>query len=748
MNDHILRAPAPASRWEDAFPCGNGKIGALMYGAVWNDTIVFNHHGLFLPAHDTGPMADVSEGFREVRRLSLEGLYEEAEKYWFELGHINGNEKCTTHDVDPLIPMCALKVRNREYWVSSKMRGKAGDYGRSLDMGSGVSSVAWTSEGAADTIWGGGGSVGYSRELFVSCADGVAVYRITASAPEKLDYDFALIPQPIGESHDAFFTEVPFEYSSAVDGGYIKYSGKLVNGTEFGAVARVVPSGGTVSAEGDYLTVRGADGITVLVSFFIEGTASGTVPVLIDALSRLNDGYETLLERHVRIHGELFGRVRLDLPSDPETCKMYGFGRYMLISSSRGSGYPATIQGLWNGEYWPIWDSDYHTDENVQMTYWQALPGAMPETALPYFDYFESRMEGFRENAQRLFGCRGIYLPMFMTSTGRNKVTYFIWIAGGAWIAQLFYDYWLFTGDDAFLRDRAVPFMKEAALFYEDYLTEDPDGRLTVAPSFSPENLPSGSRSYFTADATMDIALIKELLTCLCAVCGGEASRWRMMLGKLPDYAIGQDGALKEWVPAGYKNNDAHRHLSHLYPVFPGYEITEESDPGLFTAAGAAMLNRWRGNEGDRTSWYLAHSAAVFARLGDGCRALACLKELVANYRFDGGFFKHMTGFELFQADANYGFAAAVQEMLVFSRPGMIKILPGLPAEWNKGSVGGLRCRGGISVSVRWDMDARRADVEISSDKDQEVTLKTPFGVYMDVVLKAGVSEEFAFITE
>ena len=737
MSGHTLLATSPAARWEDAFPCGNGTVGALMYGGVWGDSIVFNHHGLFLPSHDVGPLNDISECFREVRRLALEGRYDEAQRYWFEVGPANGYEICTAHDVDPLIPMCALKIRNREYWVSNKLHGKVGDYSRSLDMEAGVSSVSWKSEGAAATNWGGV-CARYSRELFVSGADDIAVYRIKASAPGKLDYDFALIPQPIGESHDAFFTEIPFECSCAVTGEYMTYAAKLKNGTEFGAAARVMPSGGPAHAEGDYLAVRGAGEITVLVKFFLGGTASERIPALIKDLSGIRHDYDVLLERHTGIHGELFGRVRLDLPSDPEVCKIYELGRHMLISSSRGSSYPATIQGLWNGEYWPLWDSDYHTDENIQMTYWQALPGAMPETALPYFDYFESRMDGFRENAQKLFGCRGIYLPMFMTSTGRNKVAYFIWIAGGAWIAQLFYDYWLFTGDTAFLKNRAIPFMREAAMFYEDYLIMGVDGKLTAAPSFSPENCPRGSTAYMVTDATMDIAVIKELLTSLCAVCGDEAARWGRMLAGLPGYAVGRDGALKEWLGAGFHNNDAHRHLSHLYPLFPGYEITGEDEPALFAAAGAAMRNRRRGNEGDKTSWYLAHSAAVFARLGDGDSALACLKEMINGYSFGGGFFKHMRDFELFQADANYGFTAAVQEMLVFSMPGMIKLLPALPAAWRRGSAAGLRCRGGIRVSLAWDMDEGRVDAFMTSAMEQELAVKLPFGGYKTVVLKAG----------
>ena len=324
------------------------------------------------------------------------------------------------------------------------------------------------------------------------------------------------------------------------------------------------------------------------------------------------------------------------------------------------------MQGIWNGDYNPAWSSDFHNDENIQMNYWAALPGNLPETILPYFDYYESMLKDYRANSRAVYGCRGILVPIAQTSHGLlyGSSVWTTWTAGAGWLAQLFYDYWLFTGDLDFLKNRAVPFLKEVALFYEDFLIESDDGRLMFIPSLSPENIPSILEgSLVTINATMDVAIAREVLTNLCNACellGIEqegVERWRKILAKLPDYDINEDGAIKEWIHPELKDNYHHRHQSHIYPLFPGIEVTEENNPELFKAIKIAVEKRLTVGLTAQTGWSFAHMANIYARLGDGERAL---------------------------------------------------------------------CRGAIEVSIEWNRDAGIINAEFFSSIEQSVTVKFP----------------------
>jgi alpha-L-fucosidase 2 len=420
----------------------------------------------------------------------------------------------------------------------------------------------------------------------------------------------------------------------------------------------------------------------------------------------------------------------------------------LLISSSRPGGLPANLQGIWNGDYLPAWSSDYHNDENIQMNYWAALPGNLSETTLPYFDYYESMLEDFRINARAVYGCRGILAPIAQTTHGliyENPI-WAVWTSGAGWLAQLFYDYWLFTGDMDFLKYRTIPFLKEVALFYEDFLVERQDGKLMFIPSMSPENKPSiPNASLANINATMDVAIAREVLTNLCTACellGIEEEgvrRWKNMLDKLPGYQVNEDGAIKEWIHADLHDNYHHRHQSHIYPLFPGLEVTEESDTVLFNAIKVAVEKRLVVGLASQTGWSFAHMANIYARLGDGVRALQCL-ELLCRSCVGPNFFTYHNdwrsqgltmfwghgGQPPFQIDANFGLTAAVLEMLVFSAPSMIKLLPALPPRWRKGKADGIACRGCIEVNLAWNMDNNEIRASFISKKAQEITVKFP----------------------
>ncbi|HEY0829032.1 MAG TPA: glycoside hydrolase family 95 protein, partial [Bacilli bacterium] len=370
---------------------------------------------------------------------------------------------------------------------------------------------------------------------------------------------------------------------------------------------------------------------------------------------------------------------------------------------------------------------------------------------------FESLLPDMRRNAQALYGCRGILTPLFASpDSGLKKnlqphVVY--WSAGAGWLAQHFYDYWLFTGDLEFLKKRTIPFLKECALFYEDFLMIGENGYFISSPSNSPENNPNGNfkealHVSVCINATMDFAVAKEVLSNLCHSCRllgideDDVIKWEAMLTRIPPYQINEDGAVREWMHPDLKDNYHHRHQSHLYPLFPGFEITKDSNPECFEACRVAVEKRLVIGLKEQTGWSLSHMANIYARLGDGNRALECLeissRSCVGDnlftyhndWRNQGITSKMIWGRSApFQIDANMGWTAAMLEMLVFSIPGLVKLLPALPPSWSHGRVRGILCRGGIEIALSWNMVARHMTIQLLSNKNQTIKLKFPYPI-------------------
>ncbi|MEN8663311.1 MAG: glycosyl hydrolase family 95 catalytic domain-containing protein [Lentimonas sp.] len=754
-NKLTLKYPAAwwGAKWRDALPSGNGTIGAAVYGSVHDETVLLTHDDLW---HEvvTQELPDVSDRLPEIRRLLADNKAFEADPILSDALKETGYSP----DIGAPLPLGDLKV---QIPVSSGFS----QYRRELNMQTGEVSVRWTDA-----------QTSYERKLFVSRDQDCVVMEISARGDQALTATISLDLHNREDAHrcDEEDPKLPTDLEVHTnDNGTIQYAARNDDGTDFGAVAKVTTQGGSLSANDTSIQIQGGSSALIVLKLFIKGERAANWAELQNELQSTLNSYADLLSPHEALHRELFERVTLDLGAEasahdrsneellleayqgkvPTTMveKMWAYGRYLLISSSRDGSQPCPLQGKWCGAYRGYWTFNM-ANENLQMNYWQAMSGNLTETALPVFDYFDRMVNDFRENARKLYGCRGICVPCITTPPSglfKDIQPHILhWTGAGAWVGQHYYDYFLHTGDKKFLKNRALPFLKEVALFYQDFFTVDANGFYLSAPSNSPENHPgnhsegaSALKSMETTmNATMDFALAKEVLTHLIEgskILGesdDDIDNWQSMLAKIPPYEINEDGAIKEWMHPFYTDNYNHRHQSHIYPVFPGIEVTRDSGPELYTAFEIAIRKRLDIGLSSQTGWSLAHMANVYARMNEGDQALQCLS-LIARACVTNNFYtthndwrESGIGCEFspapYQIDANMGWTAAVQEMLIFSCPGTLSILPALPKEWKKGSATGLLARGGIHVSIKWDLDTAKLEVELSSpNKDQQIKL-------------------------
>lgn len=718
LNKNILILNSPALEWRDSWPSGNGQIGTLVSGDVYNEEIIINHENLWLNG-EVLDLPDVSKSLSKVRELIEQKKYKDAHNYHRDILHKQGYKP----QMAEFSPVCTLELRNKNTEPYS-------DYERSLNMETGEVSIKWKV-----------GEKTFSRNQFVSRSSGNIYCSINSSNNDSLNYDINLTPLA-GQIDSKYLEDHKLQFSKLSENEFMVIKGKNDKGIYFEAFLYIKSEGGSRQVEGELLQIRNSKNIQIEVEVF---TGTSTYESITEYMSF---NYLDELKKHSAIHGELYNRLKLKLDGKDmkQVQKMFDFGRFLLISSA-GSALPPNLQGLWNGDKHPIWNCFYMLNENVQMMHWQVLPGNMSELMYSLFDYYESHLNDFKENAQKLFGCKGIFIPAnTVPETGlitdlQGHLIY--WTGGAAWLCRLYYDFYLYTEDLNFLQNRALPFMKETADFYESFTFENQKGELEFSPSISPENSPEDFNHEFKMDAecnvtinsTMDIALCKELLTNLingsviCGLYGEKLTLWKEMIAKLPEYTINKDGAICEWIHKDFLDNYHHRHVSHIYPFFPGTEISIGNE--MVPSIEKAVEKRFEIGMKEQTGWSVVHLANIYARLGRGNKALECLDILkkhctgvnLFTYHNDwreGNFCQAKPkGFNkrVFQIDANMGYPAAILEMIVYSEPGKITLLPGLPSSMTEGEISGLLCRGNILLDIKWNKTSITGRLKSKTDK-------------------------------
>ncbi len=749
----------PAETWEEGLISGNGTIGANVFSRPLDETIVFTHERMFLPQGPPTMPPDQANRLFEIRDLIDRGLYKQATELAFEF---SGQEGFMYPD--PFVPVFDMGIK-------MEAEGDVRDYMRSVDFETGEATVHWADDRGI-----------FERRLFVSRADGVAVLLITGPKPAAVSCKLKLGPrspsEKLGtrklEQSAAVFKEYVKDVKATADESGLSFSSNFTKAYPgsihaMNGLAYVIAKNGTKKADGDTLTVSGADSVLVFVDIkpiyeAFDPRKPEKSPSLAcfkktkQTLAKLSGDYKKLLADHVAIHGEMFNRMRLDIgggadhkltsekllakTTNENLCralveKTFDAGRYNIISCT--GQLPPTLQGVWGGTYVPGWASDYTQNGNVPSAIASIMKGNMPELMLAYTSYIESIVPYLEINAKNMFGCRGIVLPSRSSTNGFNnalapRFAGGFWVGGAAWAAHFFYDYYLYTGDEKFLAEHALPFMEKAAVFFEDYLYEGPDGKYIFSPTQSPENTPGNSNSQGSFNATMDVAASKELLGNLITASKKlgknkeKIALWQNMLKKMPEYMINEDGIIKEWLTPKLKNNDHHRHCSQLYPLFDGMGKEIADSPELQSAFKKSVQYKldvhWTNNPRGFMSFGLVQLGQTAASLKEGEMSYECLTYLVNRFWLNNLASMHNHK-SLFNMDISGGMPDVIIKMLASSEPGKVQLLPALPKAWPEGTIEGVLCRGQIEVkSLQWSQGQVLA--KLVSAKKQTVTLEMP----------------------